>query len=282
MTEWRHPVNLVPLLEEVFAEIPELFKKGMARAGKFDAHSALAQELLGEDPEEIVDALKRAIREGAQPTDLSRSLAYAAALRVARFGTANEFSDWNTALHSFTYSNALHQILKRTEVGSSFSEGTRGVFHGAMALWLNRFLNIPPARLPGERGESLNNMPAGTDELKNALLEAFDRQGQVEVAARLVTRYLALGHPAAPLIAALDHALLREDAGFHTYQMFEAGVRQYEEWGETQEGWNFLIAAARYLAAHSPTERAAYQTATIAHRLQRGGRFYEEEEAISL
>ena len=32
-----------------------------------------------------------------------------------------------------------------------------------------------------------------------------------------------------------------------------------------------LIAVARYLAAHSPTERAALQTADIARRLMRGG-----------
>ena len=32
-----------------------------------------------------------------------------------------------------------------------------------------------------------------------------------------------------------------------------------------------LIAAARYLAAHSPTPRARYQTAQVARRLMRGG-----------
>ena len=44
-----------------------------------------------------------------------RSLAYAAALRVARFGTANEHSDWETAHHVFTYTNAVHQALKRID-----------------------------------------------------------------------------------------------------------------------------------------------------------------------
>jgi len=55
----------------------------------------------------IVAALKAAIRAGAAPTDLSRSLAYAAALRVARFGSANEHADWETAHHVFTYANAV-------------------------------------------------------------------------------------------------------------------------------------------------------------------------------
>ena len=35
----------------------------------------------------------------------------------------------------------------------------------------------------------------------------------------------------------------------------------------------------RYLAAHSPTERAAYQTAEIARRLMRGGQLHEEVDA---
>jgi hypothetical protein len=69
------------------------------------------------------------------------------------------------------------------------------------------------------------------------------------------------------LITTLAQALLREDAGFHAYQMLEAGVRQFTAWGDTDEGRHILIAVARYLAAHSPTERAALQTANIARRL---------------
>ena len=76
-------------------------------------HAALARELLGDDPAGIIDALKAAIRAGAAPADLGRSLAYAAALRVARFGNANEHADWETAHHVFTYANAVHQMLKR-------------------------------------------------------------------------------------------------------------------------------------------------------------------------
>jgi hypothetical protein len=38
---------------------------------------------------------------------------------------------------------------------------------------------------------------------------------------------------------------------------------------------HILITVARYLAAHSPTERAALQTADIARRLMRGGELHE-------
>ena len=73
--------------------------------------------------------------------------------------------------------------------------------------------------------------------------------------------------------------MLREDASFHAYQMLEAGVRQVQEWGATEEGRHVLIAVARYLAAHFPTERAAYQTAEIARQLMRGGQLHEGVDA---
>jgi hypothetical protein len=69
--------------------------------------------------------------------------------------------------------------------------------------------------------------------------------------------------------------VLREDAGFHAYQMLEAGVRQFAVWRETNEGRHILVAVARYLAAHSPTERSALQTADIARRLMRGGELHQ-------
>lgn len=71
-------------------------------------------------------------------------------------------------------------------------------------------------------------------------------------------------------------------AQFHTYQMLEAGIRQYREWGCCAEGRHVLIAVARYLAAHSPTERARLQTAMVARRLSLGHALFEEaEEAVS-
>ena len=115
--------------------------------------------------------------------------------------------------------------------------------------------------------------------LRAALLDAFDRQRQVDLAARLVARHLTLGHSSQELIVTLVRAVLREDAGFHAYQMLEAGVRQFTVWGNTDEGRHILIAIARYLAAHSPTERAALQTADIAQRLMRGGELHQETGA---
>lgn len=99
----------------------------------------------------------------------------------------------------------------------------------------------------------------------------------MDEAARITARYLAQGAPVEPLIATFTRAVVREDAEFHTFQMLEAGVRQHEEWRGAEQSRNILIAVARYLAAHSPTQRAQLQTAQIALRLHRGEMLYEEE-----
>jgi nitrite reductase/ring-hydroxylating ferredoxin subunit len=283
-TAWRQPTDLIALLDGAFAGLPQAFAAGRGKAPWHD-EVALADAILGDDPAAIVGALTDAIGEGAAPADLGKALAYAAALRVARFGTANEHSDWNTAHHAFTYCNAVHQALKRIGPAPLGDGGTveavRGVFHGAMALYLARYLNVPPAALPGEGRDRLDGLPDGEPELRAALLDAFDRQGQVDAAGRLVARHLLLGYSAEALIATLAAALLREDAGFHDYQMLEAGVRQYEEWGASDQGRHILVAVARYFAAHSPTERALHQTADIARRLMLGGSLHDPEDSAA-
>ena len=278
---WRQPIDLIALCQEAAQDLPRLLAD--ASEGGWSGHAMLADRLLGDDPAEIIEALKAAARAGASPADLGQALAYAAALRVARFGTANEHSDWETAHHVFTYTNAIHQVLKRIGNGTAAPgvpvEAVRGLLHGAMALYLARYLNVPPAPLPGEGNDRLDELPAAADDIRAALLDAFDRQQQVDTAARLVARHLLLGHSHSALIAMLGEALLREDAGFHAYQMLEAGVRQFRAWGETAQGRHILVAVVRYLAAHSPTERALLQTADIARRLMRGGEVHREAKA---
>ena len=238
--------------------------------------------LLGDDPNAILEALKAAVRAGASPVDLGRSLAYAAARRVAHFGTANEHADWETAHHVFSYSNAVHQILKRIAAGSAFHDADPrpwGILHGAMAVYLSRYLNVPPARLPDEAAILAQRPSTNVEDDSRGFTRRLRPAAAGGHAGRLVARHLTLGHPPGALIATLRRALLREDAGFHAYQMLEAGARQFGEWGNTDEGRHILIAVARYLAAHSPTERAAFQTADIARRLMRGGELHQEATA---
>src|SRR5262249_31158315 len=126
-------------------------------------------------------------------------------------------------------------------------------------------------------GEPLDALPEEPAALLSRFLELLDQREQVEAAARLVARYLRLGHAAGPLFDSLARAAGREDADFHTFQMVEAGIRQYQEWPGRPEGEHMLVAAARFLAAHSPTQRAQLQTAEVALRLHRGDELYEEE-----
>src|SRR5262245_9869764 len=77
---WRHPVDLVPVLREAADALPRLLEEG---AGKtWDEVSSLSRALLAEDPLAIIAALREAIRSGARPEQLTRALAYAAALRL--------------------------------------------------------------------------------------------------------------------------------------------------------------------------------------------------------
>ena len=169
-------------------------------------------------------------------------------------------------LHTFTSANATHQLLKR----APSLEGARGIWHAAMHLYLNRFLNAPAARQPGDK--SVENLEMDADGLLESLLRLTDGRQNVEEAAALTYRYLERGHDASRLIQTLAHTLLREDGEFHSYQMLEAGIKLYEELKELRGDLapTVLVAVARYLAGHAPTDRATTQTYRIATRLHAG------------
>jgi nitrite reductase/ring-hydroxylating ferredoxin subunit len=267
---WRQPIDLAPVLKDAFDKLPALIAEG--RGKNWRPGGSFTETLLGESPLEIVAALNDALSAGATAAQLAQEVAFAAALRICRFGTQNEFGDWIAVLHTFTYANALHQALQR---GSS-PEAIRGVYHGAISVYLDRFLNIPPARQPIP---SRNGAHGSGQELLDELLGQMDTRQQVEETARLTQQYLSASHASEALIQALARALLREDAEFHTFQMLEAGIRQYESLRGTPQADPIFVAVARYLAAHAPTDRARQQTARIALRLHRGDALYEEEAA---
>jgi hypothetical protein len=55
-----------------------------------------------------------------------------------------------------------------------------------------------------------------------------------------------VGHPPDALIATRAQAVLREDARFHANHMLKAGVRQFQEWGNCDQGRHILIAEAEW------------------------------------
>jgi hypothetical protein len=269
---WRHPVDLVAIVESAFPAIPMAVEAGRAGHGSWAGREGLAATALADDPQATADALLGALRAGATAEELAGAVAYAAALRIARFHTSNEFGDWDTALHTFTFANAVHMGLRRLAAAglAEAPDLLRGVFDAAMSIYLDRFLNVPPARIPAPRpdGRDPAEILAGLDEL-------LDRQQQVGQAAELVAAYLAAGGDDGRLLAAVGGALLREDRDFHTIQAVEAAFAQYRLLRGTAEASDVLVAAARYLAAHAPTPRAQGQTYRIALRLHRDERLFE-------
>lgn len=257
-SEWRHPHNLV----ELAAATITLLDEPAWEHEPVDIDE-LAWALLADEPTDVADALVAAHRRGATDEELGRATAYASALRIVRFHIQNDHGDWDTVHHAFTAANALQQSLKRNPT----PELRRGIVHAALRVYLDRFLNVPAARLP-----------QGTTGDLEALAHCFDVQGMVDEAGRETWGFLQSGGSRNDVIAALGNALLAEDAEFHWFQAIEAAVRQAHEWPEDSAASSLiLVGAARFLAAHTPTRRELPTVVRIASRLRRGEALYEEE-----
>lgn len=282
---WRYPIDLIDILEKAFKKLPAVLENGrreQSEKKKWNQRNQLLTVLLGDDPQLIVNSLLEALSQGAREEELAGIVAYTAALRIAQFHTRNEFSDWDTSLHTFTYANAVHQGLRRIAT----HELLRGMFDGAIRVYLNRFLNIPPVPLPEPKKMENNSNDSIFREpeiLLKELLSLLDKQQQVNQAGQLVVDYLYNNGKPDRLLAAIGKALLREDRNFHSIQMIEAAFRQYsflsandyETNSNSTTGVHILVAAARYLAAHSPTMRSQGHTYQTANQLYHGEHLFE-------
>ncbi len=238
---------------------------------------ALRDVLLAGKPDEISQALRHALEQGASVDALSSVLARAGIYRVARFHVQNE-EDWDDVLHVISYANAIDE-LTRCAAGHSLACDIalmKAVTHGAMFVYLTHFLNIPRAQLPSERGKAalpvmLHNKAA----LLERLLYCAEFQ-QVEEAAAIVYYYQEQGYPLAELQATLGKALLREDASFHTFQMLDAGMHQQNLLGsDCLDARLALVAATRYMVAQRLRRNVLFSTQN-ALKLQRGEALDEE------
>jgi nitrite reductase/ring-hydroxylating ferredoxin subunit len=264
---WRYPVDLVAIVEAAFEQLPARSTAAQTQPEQRTEKTDLLPILLGEDAQAIADALLEALQTGWGAAELAEVVTQAAALRVARFHTNNDHGDWNSAHHPFTFANAVQRGLQRVPT----IELLRGVFDAAMSVYLNRFLNVPAARLPDPQ-DTVTDPKALLEELPQLL----DRQQQVNEVGKLVGQYLYSGGQPARLIALLGKLMLRENRDFHVIQSMEAAFRLYDQLGQTSEGVQVLVATARYLAAHAPTLRSQEQTYQMAYRLHRGDRLFEE------
>ena len=263
---WRKPADLIEILEDAFDKLEDVVSAGKGKSGTFDSED-ITLTLLSDDPQAIVDQLLYLLEQGISFADLAGLVAYAAARRIAHFHTSNEFGDWDTALHTFTFANAVHQGLQRIDS----IELLRGVFDAAMSVYLDRFLNVPLVKLPTP--ESVDNPDALLDTFEDML----NLQQQVNQAGTLVAQYLVSGGSHEKLMAKMGYLLLREDRNFHTVQCIETAFNQYSILSKTspQRANHVLIAGARYLAAHAPTMRSQGQTFGIARRLSHGENLFE-------
>ncbi|MFC7078824.1 Rieske (2Fe-2S) protein [Halorussus caseinilyticus] len=270
-SSWRQPIDVARLTFDADDELPDLAEAGAGEP--WDAPEDFTDTLLGDDPEEIVTTMKDAVRDGATPEELAGEVAQAAGRRVAHFGTSNEFDDWNTVHHTYTYANAVQQAARRTDSAATADSmaAYRGAFAGATSVYLDRFLNTPPTPIPdGTEVEA-------PDDLREELLGVFDGEGEVDRAGKLVAAYLREGGDPAELKRVLGEGLLREDADFHTLQNVEAAFAQFDLTDDPERARTHLVATARYVSAHSPTRRSAEQTFTIAERLHRGEKVHEAD-----
>jgi hypothetical protein len=176
------------------------------------------------------------------------AVCYASALRIAQFHTQNEFSDWDSALHTFTFANAVHQGLRRIPS----LELLRGVSDAAMRIYLNRFLNIPSATIPKK---PVKDKIIDPQTILRRLTDLLDKQQRVNESGQLLANYLYQGGRFDQLMFELGKLLLREDRNFHSIQMIEAAYTQYSLMGNDGEKYgndnttrvNILLAASRYL-----------------------------------
>ncbi|WP_247297482.1 hypothetical protein [Bradyrhizobium sp. 179] len=128
-TAWRQPVDLVALCEKSTGELADCSLPDAVRA-------------IGRATPHLLKSCSVTIRAGAAPADLGQSLAYAAALRVARFGNANEHADWETAHHVFLRQRSPPDAdADRDCLTASIDAhitAVRGVLHGAIAISMCR------------------------------------------------------------------------------------------------------------------------------------------------
>jgi nitrite reductase/ring-hydroxylating ferredoxin subunit len=293
---WRYPIDLIDILEKAFEKLPMVLNNDTRRRGQAEAEkittrwnhqeNQLVNILLSDDPQLIVNSLLDPLNEGATEEELAGIVAHAAAMRIVQFHTRNEFSDWDAVLHTFTYANAIHQGLRRV----STEELLRGVFDGAIRVYINRFLNIPPVSLPKLtkkiEEKKISSSSNNDDIIFKQILSLLDKQQQVNQVAQLAVDYLYNKGKPDRFLAAIGKALLREDRNFHSIQMIEAAFRQYsilsvkcdnneDNNARPTESYIFLVAAARYLAAHSPTMRSQGHTYQIANQLYHGEHLFE-------
>ena len=177
----------------------------------------------------------------------------------------NDHGDWDTVHHAFTDGQRPPPGAGPPARRPSCSAA---LLHGALRVYLDRFLNVPAARLPsGEAGDLLAELAA-----------CWDVQGQVDVAGGIVAGYLrAGGDRRAADRRARPRPAARRTPGSTGSRCTRPACARRSAWPEgSEESALILVGVARFLAAHTPTRRELPTVVRIATRLRRGEALFEE------
>jgi hypothetical protein len=137
--------DLVTLTAETVARI----EREAIDSKRAFSRTALADEILGDEPQGVADSLVRTFGTGAALDEIALAAALAASKRLGRFHSRNEFSDWDWAHHAVTEAAALRRMSRRTPTSALRPL----LVQIAMYIFLARFLNVPKHVLPHERPE---------------------------------------------------------------------------------------------------------------------------------
>ena len=107
-TPWHHPVEIAAAVRAAEGRLAKLATFGPGPALlPAAAEDALVAQLLGDDPLQVIAALEETLRDGVAPAAVGAAITRAAGLRLARFATSNEVSDWFNPQHTFIFCNAV-------------------------------------------------------------------------------------------------------------------------------------------------------------------------------
>lgn len=250
---WRNPFDLITVIRSAEEQLKEVVP------GDGTLPAGMRELLLSDDPERILDTMITALRSGTSPESLALEIAIAAAWRLAHFSPSNELGDWFDPAHTFIYTNAVVQSIKRSPV----AELLPALLHGAMAIFQDRFLNVPPGAYPDA---PLTETEQNTSSLEQ-LLEWMDRVPSPRDVVLLVVQWVRTGGSIGALTDCLAWATIREDLDFHKLQVIEAAYQLCQDARELEDRALLMAGAARYLAAHCPTVRSRQQSTRNALRL---------------
>ena len=161
-TAWRQPVDLVALCDEAASANAGTVRcrPGRGRAGR------TMRRLRGScsvtiRPRSLTRSRRRSAQAPLLLTSAGRSLTRRrCGWRASAMPTSTPTGKRRTTSSPMPTRSTRCSSGSGPPASTVTSRPCAAVLHGAMALYLTRYLNVPPARIPGEDGDQLDDLPA--------------------------------------------------------------------------------------------------------------------------